>query len=404
MSQFIKLDQFMSNLKGIKALKARYDYDRMSNWGVFQKKDYDTQGEDKINVRGKQLTGYADPFTRLREDKLRSMKRALYNSYQAAVIKFDKDDRQFHFRCLINHDKLKVDYQDKILSIPFREVPVEYEHDNSISDKFVDTGTPGEFYDSEGNLVEDENGNTRVYRVRPGDTFQWISGNDGYMPNSYWIIYLQYSQETAYFRGQIRKADDQIEVIPIEEDGSEGEPIIYHGWTVGPNEQEAIWNVKKGVVWNDLYYTKLLYITKDETTTQFFNRFERVVINGQTWEVNGYNDNYGTTSKNSTGGLIRVALKETYTSTNEQIEKMKQMDQQLEYEIIGPERVQTYDVVKYYVPNGTGSWSVSAAAPVEILSQSQGEIKLKILKVKTKTTFSLNYENEELIVTVEPFG
>jgi len=32
----------MSNLKGIKALKARYDYDRMSNWGVFQKKDYDT--------------------------------------------------------------------------------------------------------------------------------------------------------------------------------------------------------------------------------------------------------------------------------------------------------------------------------------------------------------------------
>ena len=42
-------------------------------------------------------------------------------------------------------------------------------------------------------IVEDENGNTTVYRVRPGDTFQWISGNDGYMPNSYWIIYLQYS-------------------------------------------------------------------------------------------------------------------------------------------------------------------------------------------------------------------
>ena len=404
MSEFIKLDQFMSNLKGIQGLRARYDHDRMSNWGVFQKKDYNTQGQDKINVRGKQITGYADPLVRLREDKLRSMKRALYNSYQAAIIKFDKDDRQFHFRCLINHDKLKVDYQDKILSIPFREVPVEYEHDSSILDKFVDTGTPGEFYDSNGNLVEDENGNTRVYRVRPGDTFQWISGNDGYMPNSYWIIFLQYSQETAYFRGQIRKADDQIEVIPIEEDGSEGEPVIYHGWTVGPNEQEAIWNVKKGVIWNDLYYTKLLYITTDETTTQFFNRFERVVINGQTWEVSGYNDNYGTSSKNSTGGLIRVALKETYTSTNEQIEKMKQKDEQFKYEIIGPEKVQTYDVIKYYVPDGTGSWSISAAAPVKVLSQYQSEIKLKILKVETETTFNLNYEDKELTIVVKPFS
>jgi hypothetical protein len=38
------------------------------------------------------------------------MKRALFDSYQAAIIKFDKDDRDFHFRCLINHDKLKVDY------------------------------------------------------------------------------------------------------------------------------------------------------------------------------------------------------------------------------------------------------------------------------------------------------
>jgi hypothetical protein len=81
---------------------------------------------DKVNVRGKALRTYADPLIRIREDKLRSLKRALYNSYQSAVIVFDKDDRQYHFRCLINHDKLKVDYEDKVLSIPFREVPVEF--------------------------------------------------------------------------------------------------------------------------------------------------------------------------------------------------------------------------------------------------------------------------------------
>lgn len=393
----------MSVLKNINLLNARYNYDKLANWG-YTDKNFSPQYGEKINVRGKETSGYANPLVRIREDKLRSMKRALFNSYQAAIIKFDKDDRQFHFRCLINHDKLKVDYEDKILSIPFRQVPVEYEGEYlGQGEKFVDVGTPGQFYDSEGNLVTNQDGSTTVYRVRPGDTFQWISGNDGYMPNSYWIIYLQYSQETAYFRGEIRKADDEIEVIPIEEDGSQGDPIIYHGWTVGPNEEDAIWNVKKGVVWNDLYYSKLLYITKDETTTEFFNRFERVVINGQTWQVYGFNDNYGTSSKNSTGGLIRVALKETYTSTNEMIQKMEQTEQEKELEILGPSVIQSYDVVRYSVPNGTLQWTVPAAAPIKVLSQTQNELKIKVLNVTSPVTFDLEYGNQVMTITVKPF-
>ena len=185
----------MSVLKNLDLLNARFNYDKLSNWGYKDKSFSPPDNANKINVRGKERSGYANSLVRIREDKLRSMKRALFNSYQAAIIKFDKDDRQLHFRCLINHDKLKVDYQDKILSIPFREIPVQYQNDNSMTqdEKFVDVGTPGFFYDIEGNLVEDESGNTNVYRVRPGDTFQWISGNDGYMPNSYWIIFLQYS-------------------------------------------------------------------------------------------------------------------------------------------------------------------------------------------------------------------
>ena len=111
-------------LKGLAPLKARLNLDKMSNWGTLQEDHYDSDMEDRVNVRGKELMRYADPLTRLREDKLRSLKSALYNSYQSAVIVFDKDDRQYHFRCLINHDKLKVDYEDKVLSIPFKEVPV----------------------------------------------------------------------------------------------------------------------------------------------------------------------------------------------------------------------------------------------------------------------------------------
>lgn len=395
----------MSELDNLNLLKARYDYDKISNWGQTDKSFSPKYGE-KVNVRGKGLSGYMNPLVRIREDKLRSMKRALFNSYQSAVIVFDKDDRQYHFRCLINHDKLKVDYEDKVLSIPFKQVPVELQGNREMStaQKTVDTGTPGLFLDEAGlPVLDDYNQPIVAYRVRPGDTFKWVSGNEGYMPDSYWIIFLQYSEETAYFRGQIRKADDLIQIIPIEEDGTEGDPVIYHGWTTGPNEEESVWNVKKGVVWNDMYYHKILYITKDETTQAYFRRFDRVVINGQTWQVQGYNDNYGTTSKNSTGGMIRVALKETYTSTNEVLKDMQETDEQNSLEIIGPVTIQSYDVVTYYMPGGVSGFTISADSPVQVLSNENGKIKLKVLKVSQDTNMTISYGNKTLDVVVKPF-
>ena len=415
----------MSGLKSVNTMQARFGYDKLTNWGIIDK-DFDNTFDDKVSVRGKEAFGYANPLIRIREDKLRSMKRALYNSYQSAIIQFDKDDREFHFRCLINHDKLKVDYEDKVLSIPFREVPVEYEkQDMLLEEKIVDTGTSGRFLDEAGLPVLDENGEQIYqYRVKPGDTFKWISGNEGYMPDSYWIIFLQYSQETAYFRGQIRKADDIIEVVPIGEDGSEGDPELYHGWTVGPNEDEDIWNVKKGVVWNDLYYHKLLYITKDETTQAFFKRFDRVVVNGQTWEVVGYNDNYGSSSKNVQGGMIRVALKETYTSTNEQIKQYENEISAIEEQyiepqssltdngqIIGPSAVESFDVVKYSIVGlkdentAAAAWEISQGAPVKILSQTGKELKLEIGQIRGQVSFDIDYIGTEGLhnIIVKPF-
>lgn len=415
----------MSGLKSVNTMQARFGYDKLTNWGITDK-DFDNTLDDKVSVRGKEAFGYANPLIRIREDKLRSMKRALYNSYQSAIIQFDKDDREFHFRCLINHDKLKVDYEDKVLSIPFREIPVEYENqDMPLEEKIVDTGTSGRFLDEAGLPVLDEHGEQIYqYRVKPGDTFKWISGNEGYMPDSYWIIFLQYSQETAYFRGQIRKADDIIEVVPIGEDGSEGDPELYHGWTIGPNEDEDIWNVKKGVVWNDLYYHKLLYITKDETTQAFFKRFDRVVVNGQTWEVVGYNDNYGSSSKNVQGGMIRVALKETYTSTNEQIKQYENEISAIEEQyiepqssltdngqIIGPSTVESFDVVKYSIVGlkdentAAAAWEISQGAPVKILSQTGKELKLEIGQIKGQVSFDIDYIGTEGLhgIIVKPF-
>jgi hypothetical protein len=86
----------------------------------------------------------------------------------------------------------------------------------------------------------------------------------------------------------------------------------------GPNETTALWNTKRGVVWNDMNYTKLLYITKDEDTLAYFQRFDRIIINGKPWEVQAYNENYSTSKTAGVdSGIIRVALKEAYVNTDQ---------------------------------------------------------------------------------------
>ena len=63
--------------------------------------------------------GGARQEDRMNADKLRSLRDALLNSYQAQTAIL-KDTREF--RCLINHDKLKEDYDDKIISIPYKDI------------------------------------------------------------------------------------------------------------------------------------------------------------------------------------------------------------------------------------------------------------------------------------------
>lgn len=268
---------------------------------------------ERVNIAGapsgtyKKGTANFSQWTRMREDKLKTMKKALYFSYQAAVVQkynpLEAEDAQTapYFRCLINHDKLKVAYEDKILSIPFEE--------NSVNVDPIVT-------DNE-DMIETDFSN--------GTVFKWVHGNkEKWTPDSYWIVYLQYSEETAYFRAEIRKADEKI--IVITEDGKE---LVYRGWTSGPDEQTIEWNVKSGIVWNDMNYTKLLFITKDETTSAFFKRFDRIKVNNKWWEVQAFNDSYGVTSKNKKGGMIRVALKETYTSTDEMIKEEKSKEPEI---------------------------------------------------------------------------
>jgi hypothetical protein len=66
---------------------------------------------------------------RMVEDKRRSFHRALLYSYQTSWIKKDGDENADYIRALINPDKVKFDYDEKIVSVGF-------EHGFQVGDVF----------------------------------------------------------------------------------------------------------------------------------------------------------------------------------------------------------------------------------------------------------------------------
>ena len=421
-------------------LKNRLDLNNDSDNYLY----YSPQDECLTNMQVRlKSRGGTDQWTRMREDKLKGLKKALLSSYQSAVVQkynvenetlikdlhtiiavlenkeeltdiqktlLDELEQKYTFlapsrdsetyiydliniieqltlaepmfRCLINHDKLKVDYEDKIISIPFEQPPI-------------------------GNMDAVET------NFHNGTVFKWIAGNkEEWTPDTYWIVYMQYSEETAYFRAEIRKADEEIEIITIDEQGKESS-ATYRGWMTGPNETEVQWNIKKGIVWNDMNYTKLLYITRDENTLAFFQRFDRIIINGYPWEVQAYNEAYSKGAAGTNSGIIRVALKETYTSTNEfikqtleNIEQAKAAQDQYDAEhtetrIDGPTVVEPYGIITYTAKNfddGERDWILSDTplAKIKNISEDKKTVTIEILTGKSnKTGFDLNYGDAE---------
>ena len=404
---------------------------------------------DKMNKR-LSVFGGEDQWTRMRQDKLISLKKALLASYQRAIVqKYDvkkdslansiisiitllQDNQELSdnqnnilskledqytnlavitdkysaryiraleeivdsltsaapfFKALINHDKLKVDYEDKIISIPFKEAPED-------SEEQIDT----DFHN--------------------GTVFKWVHGNkEEWTPDTYWIVYMQYSEETAYFRAEIRKADEQIQIIIIDDEGNEN-TVSYRGWMTGPNETTALWNTKRGVVWNDMNYTKLLYITKDEDTLAYFQRFDKIIINGKPWEVQAYNENYSTSKTGDfSSGIIRVALKETYTSADQFVKELKeaeaaQIQAEVAYDaehtqprIDGPTAAHPYDILIYKAKNyqGIRDWFVSDTSLVKVLDYNENTLKLQVIAREANSEgFQVGYGQDIIQIPIEP--
>lgn len=172
---------------------------------------------------------------RMIRDKRRSLNKALKYSYQAATIKKvddsavpwalgSQDKTQQEIRALINPNKLKMDYDDKILSVPFE------------------------------------------WGFKPGDVFQWEG------TGTHWLIYLQDLTELAYFRGDIRRCRYILRFLT-----DDGLQEVYAA-VRGPVETKINFIQKNQISLDVPNHSLNILMPINEKTINYFKRYNKFFI------------------------------------------------------------------------------------------------------------------------------
>ena len=297
---------------------------------------------------------------RLKTDKLRTLKKALFNSYQAETIVL-ADGREF--KCLINSDKLEKDYDDRYISIPFEDICLNAER-----------------------LGKTFEGQQKI-GLKSGDVFKWKE-ND-----SYWITSLPKLEESAYYRATIRRCMYEVTINDTQ----------YKIYFRGPTMVQAEWHKTEHSQWNGINYDAMLTIVKNDETLKFFDRFVKIKIGGKNWKVVA-------TDKFSTEGIIDVYLVEDFTNTIEEENPPPVIDpivpDETKQYIDGPNKVYPYDIKTYLLANvnnlENGQWEISNNKKAKIIAQSTEQLKLEI--IGNKGEFDIIYKvdgQESLTLTVK---
>ena len=106
--------------------------------------------------------------------------------------------------------------------------------------------------------------------MKVGDVFTWKETNTD------WLVYLERLEEDAYFRAEIRKCNNEIEINDKK----------YKVYTHGPDVESILWHTRRGFgSWSDLNYDLTMWVTKNEDTEAFFHRFNKIEIKGNPWEI-----------------------------------------------------------------------------------------------------------------------
>lgn len=264
---------------------------------------------------------------RMIRDKQRTLHRALLYSYQAASIEMVQKNSEVleldpfgvdvdmgifgEVRALINPDKVKQDYDDKIVSI-------DYEHG-----------------------------------YEPGDVFEWKK------TGTQWIIYTQEITEDAYFRGEIRRCRYKIRFKD-----QDGNWCATYAAIRGPVETQ-INSIQKNQERIDVPNLSLnILMPRNEKTLHAFDRYSEFIFAGKCWRVEA-------PDSISMKNIIEVNAEENYwNDTTDDLEKemkdglvFEPADPTPDSKIIGETFIKPKIAATYSVDVADGEWKILEDVP-----------------------------------------
>ena len=303
--------------------------------GVYDKRPFDPRqnsvsGVEHQSARLRQAGGNRQQ-ERMIQDKRRSLNSAVWNSYQAAeVIKTDAEDRK-PVRVLINPNKLKADYDDKIISVGYE------------------------------------------YEFQVGTVFEWLG------TKTFWLVYLQDLTELAYFRGDIRKCTYQI--AWEDEDGLHSTYAAVRG----PVETKINYIQKHGISIDTPNHSLSILMPKNEDTINYFKRYNKFYLQGDDtcWRVEA-------TDWISTPGILEVTAVEYFANETEDdiengivgglLEEIKDPNDGVENQILGETFIKpkiSYDFE--FTGRISEMWSVDKKYPVDLIYDKNDPRKITLI-------------------------
>ena len=315
------------------------------------KPDYNEQSIAGINALAKYLYAAGGPAqqSRMITDKRKTLDRVIKYSYQGAFIQRIGEKTTKPAPALINPNKLKQDYDDKILSIGFE------------------------------------------YNFQPGDIFEWCQ------TGTYWLIYLQDLTELAYFRGDIRKCSYQI--VWIDEQNEEHKT---YAAIRGPVETKINYIQKHTISLDEPNYSLNILMPLTDESLNYFKRYNKFYLQNDDkkvcWRVEAVD-------WISTPGILEITAVEYYANKSEDdienglvgaliAKKIDPNEGDLTQIISGetfikPKKEYSY-ICNKIIPDG--KWSFDKNYPIEIVNITRNAKGKSVITIKWNSSYTGQFE------------
>ena len=295
---------------------------------------------------------------RLIYDKRKALDRALLYSYQGANVQKVREPSSELLeppviRALINPNKLKQDYDDKIISIGYEA------------------------------------------NFKAGDIFEWLG------TGTHWLIYLQDLTELAYFRGNIRKCSYEINWKD-----DKGEHSTYAAIR-GPVETKIDYIQKHGISVDEPNYSLNLLLPQTPEVLAYFKRYTKFYLKDSEvcWRVEAID-------WVSTPGILEVTAVEYYANEQEDsdsivgnlIAKEENPNTILENAAISGETfIKPKLKYKYITPSKENAeWRIDSKCPVQLIVNKDNPKECTISWVRAVSgQFELSYGAYSKTIVVE---